>query len=295
MGDVNPLVNPERWFMNFLKLKAPLTRVLLQHWATATGIVVAIFAFWATQQYAQEQVSAEREKWLPEGGLVEILVAARDLQSGETISVQSLALREIPRQWAFADSLTAADFDAVDQAVLNTTLKSGAPITQAHLRKAVVKTQLLDLPPGFRAISLSVDEVSSVGGLIQPGDRVDLWMPVTASPVIESSSAIVMLPTESAALLKPAKMIAENLRVLATGQRTEKPALQAGDPVHFSYGSLTLAVPEAIAATVLGGQLNGRLSVALRGLPPVVRPAALPNPAPQQPTPVEILVGGIQG
>ena len=281
--------------MKLLKLKAPLMRVLAQHWATVTGIVVAIFAFWATQQYAQEQVSAEREKWLPEGGLVEILVAARDLQSGETISVQSLALREIPRQWAFADSLTAADVDLVDQAVLNTTLKSGAPITQAHLRKAVVKTQLLDLPAGFRAISLSVDEVSSVGGLIQPGDRVDLWIPVAPSPPVDSSSAILTMSAETVEPSKPAKMIAENLRVLATGQRTEKPAQQAGDPAHFSYGSLTLAVPESIAATVLGGQLNGRLSIALRGLPPIAaRPVSTPNP-PLQPPPVEILVGGLQG
>jgi pilus assembly protein CpaB len=273
--------------------------LLARYWVTILGVAAAVFAFWATQQYAQDQVNAERQKLLPRGGLIEVLVAARDLQDGEKISAENLAIREIPRQWALADAVSPQEFDSVDQSVLARQVISGTPILRSHLQQeSPVALQTVWLEAGYRAISIPVDEVSSVGGFIRPGDRVDLWAPSAAVVAGENTRETMMtIPTKPASLDRPARLIAANLRVIATGQRMEGHTQDTNRPEAFTYGSLTLAVPASIAAVVLGEQLQGRLSIALRG--PQLATAAVSRSTTEQryniATPIEILVGGIEG
>lgn len=289
--------------------KIGLRNVLARHWIVLAGLGLAGFAFWSTQQYAQEQVQAERARLLPQGGLAEVLVAARDLFAGEKLSAETLAVRQVPSQWILPNSLGPTDFDAVNQVLIASSLKAGHPLTLTHLRQLTVAKSSLQLEPGFRAISIPVDEVSSIGGLIQPGDRIDLWASIAPVTSADSSATLVSLPAERPSAVWPARLLAENLRVIATGQRTERtanaPAVNGGvmtpDPSFMPYSSLTLAVPAATAAAVLGGQSQGRISIALRSeqdkkasskrAGKKIKTHTPPTPPP----PVEILMGGIDG
>ena len=292
--------------------KMGLRNVLSKHWIVLAGLGLAGFAFWSTQQYAQEQVQAERARLLPQGGLAEVLVAARDLFAGEKLSAETLAVRQVPSQWILPDSLGPADFDAVNQVLIASSLKAGHPLTMTHLRQLTAAKSSLQLEPGFRAISIPVDEVSSIGGLIQPGDRIDLWAsiaPVASVTSADSSAMLVSLPAERTSVVWPARLLAENLRVIATGQRTERaangPAVNSGmtapNPSFSPYSSLTLAVPAAIAAAVLGGQSQGRISIALRSEQDQKSNSKRTgkkiktHTPPAPPPPVEILMGGIEG
>lgn len=269
-----------------------------RHWAALIGIVAAIFAFTATQQYAQDQVTAEREKILPRGGLAEVLVAARELQVGEKLSAENLAVRQIPREWALSDSLSPSDFELVDQATLAHRLTAGSPVMQAHLQRAAsTEPPTVRLEAGYRAISIPVDEVSSVGGFIRPGDRVDLWAPTPMVSPDNNAEALAMITAKAPGVHRPARLIAANLKVIATGQRLEGHVDQTTAQEGFSYASLTLAVPASIAAIVLGEQLQGRLSIALRG-PQLATAAVTTNTTKHRygiAPPVEILIGGIEG
>jgi Flp pilus assembly protein CpaB len=314
------VTNGWKEFMNLMKRLLPklvmlkkwhqqgILMILRRHWVALIGVAAAITAFWATQQYAQDRVNAERDKMLPRGGLVEVLVAARELQPGERLSAENLAVRQIPREWALSDSVSPSEFELLDQAILVHRLTAGSPVMQAHLQMASSNDQpTVRLEAGYRAISIPVDEVSSVGGFIRPGDRVDLWAP---TPMVSSDSnaeALAMMTSNTPGAHRPARLIASNLKVIATGQRLEGQVANANANLNgnlngnaqesFSYASLTLAVPASIAAIVLGEQLQGRLSIALRG-PPLATAtvtSVLTNHRYGIAPPVEILIGGIEG
>lgn len=272
-----------------------LTFAFRRYWMVGVGICAAIFAFLATQQYAHEKVMAERERMLPKGGFVEVLVAARNLMAGENITPETIAVRQVPKEWMPPDALRPHEFDSVNQTKLTAALLAGSPLTLEHLRHSKNAQSSLSLEPGYRAISIAVDEVSSVGGLIQPGDRVDLW----GSAFVGASgdlSQVIRVAQETAKGSKPATLVAENLRVIATGQKTERSGFEEKPALAAAYASITLAVPSAVAAAVLGGQFQGRLGIALRS--PVdsvsknIKRRASVKP---QELPVEILIGGVDG
>ena len=274
----------------------PWRELMRRHWTIGLGLVAALFAFWATQHYAEEQVARERDRMLPRGGLVEVLVAARDLAEGDRASAETVAVRQVPRDWALPTALHPVDFDSVNQLAINRSLKAGHPLTLDHLRQGAQVSSSLQLEPGFRAVSISVDEVSSVGGLIQPGDRVDLWgASAIATPV--DSGSLQSVGTDRVGQARQARLVAENLMVIATGQRTERAIGSSGTALPPTYGSITLAVPAAVAAYVLGGQFQGRLGIALRGASDKALAQVRSNPSVRAAAtgPVEILVGGLEG
>lgn len=268
-------------------------RLLSQHGWLAVGVIAAGFAFWLTIEFAQKEVQAERAKTQPRGGMVEVLVAARDLTAGERASAETIAVRKVPAEWALASHLRPIDFDAVNQSQITRLLKAGHPLSREDFRQLSDQRTSLGLEPGFRAISIAVDEVSSVGGLIQPGDRVDLWSGGHLAVQVQS---ITQVSNEQKSAVKPARLVAENLRVIATGSLTEASVTQAdsGRP-SVPYSSITLAVPASVAAAVLGGQLSGRFGVTLRAAGEVQAAAQKPEVKKQSSGAIEILIGGLDG
>ncbi len=279
----------------FSRGSAWFTLSLRRYWMILAGIAAALFAFFATQQYAKDQVSAERERLLPKGGFVEVLVAARGLAAGEKISAETIAIRQVPREWMPPSALRPHEFDAVNQSALSRAVEAGNPLTLEHLRQTKAAHSAVTLERGYRAVSIAVDEVSSVGGLIQPGDRVDLWG-TALSQGAGDSTQILQIQAEAPKGSRPAKLVAENLRVIATGQKTERAEGTLNSEAIAAYSSVTLAVPAAVAAAVLGGQFQGRLGIALRApADSTSRGSTRKASAKLQELPVEILIGGING
>lgn len=281
-------------------------RLMRQHWMVALGLAAGIFAFWSTQQYAEDRVAQERERMLPKGGLMEVLVAARDLSAGDPANATTVAVRQVPREWSLPGALSPVDFESINQLTVQRPLPAGSPLTLEHLRSPRAGQSTLMLEPGFRAVSIAVDEVSSVGGLIQPGDRVDLWG-YAPTPTSADTGALVTLSTERQPPSRQARLVAENLKVVATGSRTERADERGGGggsvgSIGPGYTSITLAVPGSVAAYVLGGQFQGRLGIALRAASDGSGKAAGPGvSAPkvqlsqQLVAPVEILIGNMEG
>lgn len=281
----------------------PVALLLRRHWVVGAAVLAAVAAFLMTQHYATSKVLQERERLLPQGGLVDVLVAARDLAAGDIVSPLTVAVRRMPQDWSLPNSITPLDFEAIHQRPVIKPLKAGHPITADHLRSSADVAGGFRLEPGSRAVSISVDEVSSVGGLIQPGDRVDLWS--SATPVAnQSEGAIISLATERLPIQPQARLIAENLLVLATGGKTDRAVESAAPGSHgaltgSNYSTLTLSVPAGIANLVLGGQLQGRIGVALRAVEAAVDATRAASLAHRKQAirngPIEILVGSADG
>jgi len=101
------------------------------------------------------------------------------------------------------------------------------------------------IPPGMRAVSVRVNDTSSVSGFVLPGTRVDVLL--TGEP--QGSSQ-----TQTTTVL-------ENVAVLANGTRLER-AAGGGEPVSTSVITLLVSPDDAQKLTLASNQ--GRIQLALR-------------------------------
>lgn len=117
----------------------------------------------------QEQV-AEREQ-VPARPEFRYLVASQPLSPGDVMAednfVSVLSFDPVPN----AISVDDAPFGKA----IKTSLAAGQTLTTANMRNDSVLETLV--PKNHQAMAIAVDDVSGVGGLLKPGDRVD----VTAS------------------------------------------------------------------------------------------------------------------
>lgn len=110
------------------------------------------------------------------------------------------------------------------------------------------------LSPGMRAIAVGVDAVSGAGGLIWPGDHIDL---ILTQRLAQGNTA------RSVA----AETVLKNARVIAVDQKLVQGANESGASVGHLARTLTLEVTPDGAERVAVAETLGALSV-------VVRPAS---------------------
>ncbi|WP_322999732.1 Flp pilus assembly protein CpaB [Castellaniella sp.] len=216
-------------------LRIPRT-VVLAALALGIGALAALFLSLHVRERIQR---AEDQARLT---MVERIVAARDLPAGTRLVSDHLALREFPAQWVGRDTLPAARYADLEGRVLTTTLQAGDAILAAHT--LVPQTAFsAHLAPGRRAITLPVDQVNSLSGLLQPGDLIDLY---------------VSFDHQRKRMTAP---LLQGVLVLATGRET-RPAGLAADEA--SYSTVTLdAAPDDVVKLVAARQA-GTLTAILR-------------------------------
>ncbi len=116
------------------------------------------------------------------------------------------------------------------------------------------------LPKGKRAITIAVSEVAGLGGLVLPGDRVDLILTYSiAGSVIDAERDI-----------RASETVMKNIRVLALDQRLgpvmpkEKDASKADTPPIAHTATLEVTPQQAEMITL--GQTLGDLSLVLNSV-----------------------------
>jgi pilus assembly protein CpaB len=119
---------------------------------------------------------AERERTVEArvGPLVPVLVASRDLGSGDRLTARSLAVRRVPARFVPPDGLgSAAEVAGARTAV---PVRAGSYVTVGQLDagpEAGPGTGGEQLDPGERAVEVAVRDGGSLAGL-GPGARVDV-------------------------------------------------------------------------------------------------------------------------
>lgn len=204
--------------------------------ALVIGLVAAVFLALHVHERVRQ---AEEQARLP---MVERIVAANDLPAGTRLLSEHLAVRQFPAQWVGRDTLPAARYAELEGRLLTAPLRAGDAIATAHVRRPQSSFSA-QLAPGRRAITLPVDQVNSLSGLLQPGDLIDLY---------------VSFDYQRKRLTAP---LLQGVLVLATGQETGLDGLeQAGQ----SYSTVTLdAAPDDVVKLVAARQA-GSLTAILR-------------------------------
>ncbi|MFM9106459.1 MAG: Flp pilus assembly protein CpaB [Chloroflexota bacterium] len=196
---------------------------------------------------------------------VPVVVAARDVPADTALTAADIEVRQIPAEGRHPDAVS--DPAVAEGRVTRADLLLGEQVLAPRLldpADAVPRTFAREVPPGYRAISLDGDEVRIVGGLVQPGDHVDVVgyfefeesgnaaggappptpTPEGAEPVINQPEATTSPGSAKAAA---AFYLLQDLEVLSVAQ-----ALDPGDPGMSADGAPAEAAAEA-AKGVAGG------------------------------------------
>ena len=180
-------------------------------------------------------------------------------------------------------------------------IPSGSTITSSKVGRPQDVALSVVLKPGMRAISIAVDRVKDVAGLIKPGDRVD----------------VIAVPGRVGGETPVATTILRGALVLALGAQLESSAPASATDVQ-NAATVTLGVTPAQAALLATADVNATLRLSLRspqeslkslpaerltlpkpiaavprplvqaGAPPPVQAGAPPPAAPVQLAPVQI-------
>jgi pilus assembly protein CpaB len=146
-----------------------------------------------------------------------------------------------------------ADMNKLMGTVVRHPITAGEPVTQGSLVYPGDRGFLAAaLGPGMRAVTVPVSEKTGVGGFIFPGDHVDLMLTQTVAG--------------DGGGLKATETILQNLRVLATDQRTDSTSDENGKTVVKSFRTVTFEATPKVAEKIEVAQTIGTLSLALRSL-----------------------------
>ncbi len=130
---------------------------------------LAVMTLKDREHAALERIMSQQEK-----DTVRVVVPTRDIPAGTILDLSMVAARSIAAETAPADIITPEDFDRFAGHRVNVSLMQGRPILQSYLSGRRTLADLID--PQKLAMTFTVDNLSTMDGMLQPGDHVDvLW------------------------------------------------------------------------------------------------------------------------
>jgi pilus assembly protein CpaB len=196
----------------------------------------------------------------PAAPVERVLVAARPMSAGMLLRSEDVRWSDWPLgrtpEGALIEGRTKDD--AYRGSVTRRAFAAGEPILIGQIVAPGERGFLAAvLSPGTRAVSVAVDAVSATGGLIWPGDHVDLILTQNFDSEQGRSARKAVGET-----------VLSDLRVIAIDQMLGEPAPNTaqGPPESRIPRTVTLEVSQAQGEAVAVAASIGKLSLALRSL-----------------------------
>jgi len=215
------------------------------------GILMLLFSlgaggtgFYFSQEYIEGQVAQKTVNTTVEEVMVEVVVPGRPLQQGEIVQSSDLLTRPIPQQYVDSNTVRSDNYSLAVGQRMDFNIDKGSPLLWAHLAGGVTPTFSGKVEQGLRAMTVRVDDINSISGFLQPGDRVDLLMSYGKD---EHQRILPLI---------------DQLDVIATGLQTEVDKRADGQPRSFS--TITVHVSPADAQRLTLAQQVGKLTAILR-------------------------------
>jgi pilus assembly protein CpaB len=186
------------------------------------------------------------------GEQVQVLLATRNIPLGAAITRDMLGGHPIPRRYVEDRHIPLSEAERIIGVRVTSGVRGNESILWTDL--ATTSDQGRDLSAlvrsGMRAITIRGDVSASFGGLLRPGDRVDVLL--TAERREQSDHVTIPL--------------LQNVLVLASGRDTGGPA-RPGEPRGYAganVNQVTLSVTLEQASVIALAQEQGRLTLVLR-------------------------------
>lgn len=215
------------------------------------GVAAGVIAVLLVQYHLQKQ----KETIFAGMELVDIIVAAKNLEAGTQVSKSVLSKRKMPKKYVHGSAITLKDVNLILGQELNYPLQKGDPVLWTDLGEESEKLRARGLADaitkGERALSIPVDKVSGVSGLLSPGDHVDILSTVKNPQTGETTTLTLM----------------QNLTVLAIGGNISDTSGSSGSsrPTRKrGYSTITLQVTLEEAEILVFASEKGKLMCVLR-------------------------------
>ncbi len=167
------------------------------------SILLAVFATFLVHLYVDKYISA-----VTGGKKVAVITPITDIRRGATITDGMLKIHQVPMNYVPENAIKPGykDYILGQKAAFN--VKHGGYLlwTDIFIEKKVILSQTL--LPGERAITIHIDDVSGINGLIEPGDSVDILASFDVPGKDYSSTKSLT------------KVLLQDVIVLAVGDRT---------------------------------------------------------------------------
>lgn len=236
--------------------------VMLLGGAIALGTLCFIGANYYMRNYLSQAESQLARSYQTR----QVMVAKVDVPAGGVLSEDNLAVRAIPERFLASTALGPDELDTVRGQKIVVGLKPGDPIDRAVLERADHAALSTTVAVGERAITFPVDEISSISGMLVPGDIIDLVF--TGSGTTSNSYRQARSSDGSLKELVHVRPILQAVPVIATGKTTQKRVVQTEGgqerEVDVAFSTVTLTVTPQQAEQVLLAQRLGSLTAVLR-------------------------------
>lgn len=222
-------------------LRALTARIDVRWLLLGVSILLGLLAAWITKQHVDSFLSTidERSR-VPTS---EVVVAATDLTPGSMISPDNVAVRSIPREWVAEDALLPHEFNHAAGMLISHGIARGDPILWGYLEQPLTRRPFsAQLGAGRRAITIPVDDINSLSGMLEPGDVIDLF---------------VTFDHRGKRMTAP---LLQSVLVLATGSNANAEHRASGG----RYGTVTLDASPEEAVKLIAARQQGSISAMLR-------------------------------
>lgn len=177
-----------------------------------------------------------------------VVVAADHLDSKTFLTEENVKIENWPANIIPEDAVTTID-EITDMAI-NTRLSKGMPIVKSTITNKA-KMGTLAIPDGFKVVAIKVSAEELIGGLLEPGDKVDVI------GLFKLTGRDNTRKTTARTFLKALRVFSVNNKMTASDNRAESGS--------SSSAIVSLLVTEKQSEEIYFVQRTGSLKLVLRG------------------------------
>jgi pilus assembly protein CpaB len=243
------------------------------------AVILGIIAYRMSHSYADNATKAAAQPVpgaAPAAPTVQLVVALKPILANQPIDRASVKVVDIEQ-----DAAPQNYYKDVADVAGRTPLidvDAGTPLTPRLFKENNLLAKLV--PPGFKAVSLTLTDVIGVGGFVRPGDVVDVLV------YLRNDSQNKVEPAQARILLRDATVLASDEHIVDPPAGADKNATQQQQQQRRER-TVVVSVPDADVTRVMLGANLGEVRLALHGLNPDQNTAA-PGVAPAAAAPAEI-------
>ena len=193
-----------------------------------------------------------KEKEMFGGSFIEVVSAKEEIPRGGVLTEENIAIKKIPKGFIHPASIPSSQAKRIIGCDVRYNIQKGQPLLWLDLGKGEAGISAM-LNKGERALTLSVDEVSGLSGVLKPNDRVDIIgiFDYNGKPI--------------------AKVLMQNVTIIMAGTSVKNSEKEKESDLDFaksligsSYSSITVAASPEEAEILTFAQERGRLVFVLR-------------------------------
>jgi len=224
---------------------SPLIQLTFKHKYLAISLFFAIVSGCSVYWYLEQKTTEIEKRNNIE--LIPRIVAAKILKPGSRLQPEDLAVRDFPAGYISYDSFSLDELSRIIGKVVVSDVRPGEVLTRLHLSDQEPLELASKLDPGHRAITIPVDQINSISGLLKPNDKIDLY--VSFDHLGKRLTA----------------MLVENITVLATGQSLSTPEDLHAARNSAAFATVTLSATAEQAVKIVAARQDGKITAVLSG------------------------------